>query len=55
MFDFIIINLGGMGPIPLDAGRHSVQQLGENVPRSFMATHVRSLYYFDCIMACIVM
>jgi hypothetical protein len=51
----IIINFGSMGPIPLYAGRNYVQKLGENGQRSLMATHVRSSYYLDCIMACTVM
>ena len=52
--DDFYINSGGLGPIPLGAGRNSVQKLAKNCPRSVTATHLGSLYDFDCIMACVV-
>ena len=38
-----VVDFGGAGPIPLDAGQHSVQQLAKNSPKSLMATRFGSL------------
>ena len=45
IFEFYI-DFGGLGPIPLDAARNSVQKLAGNSPISLTATHFGSLYYF---------
>ena len=47
IFEFYM-DVGGLGPTPLDAARHSVQKLTENSPISLTATHFGSLYYFGC-------
>ena len=47
MFDDFYVDFGGLGPTPLDAARNSVQKVAKNGPRSLMATHFGSLYYFS--------